>query len=127
MQFLQFVHFRALVSLLTALTLLPGPVRHATHRHGRPRPPQRARPKLPTDYAQWSHVASCESGGWQVLGGAYPDSLGISRANFIAFGGRPLAPGRVSVTDRIMQIRTADRLIENYHTAVPDQYGCAAW
>ncbi|MDE3129826.1 MAG: hypothetical protein KGL16_01630 [Acidobacteriota bacterium] len=82
---------------------------------------------MPSDYPQWSRVASCESGGWQVLGGAFPDSLGISYANFVAFGGRPLPPGPVSTVDRIMQIRVADRLIASYHIAIPDAYGCGAW
>lgn len=83
--------------------------------------------KLPADYAQWSRVAGCESGGWQVLGYSYPDSLGINRTNFIAFGGKPLPPGPVSRADRIMQIQAANRLIAHYHAAIPDLYGCAAW
>lgn len=85
------------------------------------------RPRLPADYAQWSRVAGCESGGWRVLGDAYPDSLGIGRDNFIAFGGRPLPPGPVSRANRIMQIQVADRLIARYGSPIPDQYGCAAW
>ncbi|MGH2873260.1 MAG: hypothetical protein ACRDL5_12460 [Solirubrobacteraceae bacterium] len=82
---------------------------------------------LPADYGAWSRVASCESGGWQVLGYAYPDSLGIDRANWLAFGGTPLPPGGVSRAAESAEIRVADRLTAHYHVAIPDQYGCAAW
>lgn len=82
---------------------------------------------MPRDYAQWSRVAGCEAGGWRVLGYDYPDSLGISRANFLAFGGTPQPPGPVSRASMIMQIHVADRLIARYGVAVPDQSGCAAW
>lgn len=82
---------------------------------------------MPSDYSAWSRVASCESGGWQVLGYAYPDSLGISRANWVAFGGTPMSPGAVSPEARADEIRIADRMIAHYHAAIPDQSGCAAW
>lgn len=85
------------------------------------------RVRLPADYGAWSRVAKCESGGWQVLGYAYPDSLGISRSNWLASGGTPVASGSVSRADRIREIRIADRFVARLHTAVPDQYGCAAW
>ena len=81
----------------------------------------------PHDYPAWSKVASCESGGWQVLGYSYPDSLGITRANYIHFGGRPQPPGHVTLKNRIAQIKVADRLILYYHASIPDQLGCAAW
>lgn len=86
-----------------------------------------AKQHLPRDYQAWSRVAECESGGWRVLGYAYPDSLGITRANYLAFGGRPLPPGRVSLRVRVMEIRVADRLVAHYHIGVPDQEGCSAW
>jgi hypothetical protein len=82
---------------------------------------------MPSDYAAWSRVASCESGGWQVLGYAYPDSLGINRTNWVAFGGTPMAPGPVDTAGRTAEIRVADRLTAQYHVAIPDRYGCAAW
>lgn len=82
---------------------------------------------MPSDYSAWSRVANCESGGWQVLGYAYPDSLGISRANWVAFGGTPMAPGSVSPEARADEIAVADRMTAHYHAAIPDQYGCAAW
>ncbi len=83
--------------------------------------------RLPRDYGAWSRVAHCESGGWTVLGGAYPDSLGISAGNYERFGGVPLPPGPVAPATRILQIRVADRLLASYRAAIPDQYGCSAW
>lgn len=136
---MQFLKLRALVALITAAVAPAGHVaghvtpkpRHAAPRHRHHRHQHQARhhalPKLPRDYAQWSRVAGCETGGWRVLGYDYPDSLGISRANFVAFGGTPQAPGPVSRQGMIMQIHVADRLIARYGTSVPDQYGCAAW
>lgn len=102
------------------------PGHHPHHRVHRPRRHHQFA-RLPADYGAWSHVASCESGGWQVLGYAYPDSLGISRANWAAFGGTPLPPGSVSRAGRATEIRVADRLAAHYHAAIPDQYGCGAW
>lgn len=86
-----------------------------------------AKVRLPRDYGAWSRVAMCESGGWRVLGWAYPDSLGITRTNYLAFGGKPIKPGRVSRREVVAQIRVADRLVRHYGVSIPDQYGCAAW
>ena len=83
--------------------------------------------KPPPDYAAWARVAQCESGGWRVLGAAYPNSLGISAVNWARFGGRPQPVGRVNMTGRIQAIRIADRLIRAYRIPIPDQQGCAAW
>jgi hypothetical protein len=82
---------------------------------------------MPADYSAWSRVASCESGGWRVLGYAYPDSLGIDRANWLAFGGTPLPPGSVPAAGKVAEIRVADRLAARYHVPIPDRYGCGAW
>jgi hypothetical protein len=82
---------------------------------------------MPDDYSAWSRVASCESGGWRVLGYAYPDSLGISRANWLAFGGTPMAPGSVTRAGKVAEISVADRLAARYHVAIPDQDGCGPW
>jgi hypothetical protein len=136
---MQFLKLRALVALITAAVAPAGhTARHVapSHRHAAPRhrhhphhhrARHRALPKLPRDYAQWSRVAGCETGGWRVLGYDYPDSLGINRTNFVAFGGTPLPPGPVSRNALIMQIHVADRLIARYGTSVPDQSGCGAW
>lgn len=124
---MQFLQIRLVVALLWS-TLLPViTAGHAGSRLNHPRAPRRPHLKLPPDYAQWSRVAGCESGGWRVLGEAYPDSLGIDRANFITFGGRPLQPGPVSRANRIMQIDAANKLIAHYHVGIPDRYGCGPW
>lgn len=119
MQFIQ----RALAALITtaSLILLAAPAA------GQAAPRHTHRIRLPWDYHLWSHVADCESGGWVVLGAAYPDSLGITRVNYTAFGGQPLPPGPVSLRERIQQIRVADRLIAHYGASIPDQGHCAAW
>jgi len=123
-----FISIRALLALLTTATLLPvATARQAAQRVHRHRAFVHPHFKLPEDYTQWTRVATCESGGWQVLGGAYPDSLGISRANFVEFGGEPQPPGPASLVNRLMQIRAADRLIAHYHSPIPDQFGCGAW
>ena len=69
-------------------------------------------------YAEWTRVSVCEEGGW--IGYAsygYPDSLGITRANWFQFGGgSDLSPAA--------QIGVAMRLIAFYHAPIPDQHGC---
>jgi hypothetical protein len=68
-------------------------------------------------------VATCEEGGWiGYAGPAYPDSLGISAANWYAFGGSgDLSPAA--------QVGVAQRIEAAGGSAgyVPDQSGCAAW
>lgn len=125
---MQFFKIGALVALIMAAPKLAlhAAVGHAARRHRDPHV-HGGRLNLPADYAAWTRVAGCESGGWQVLGYEYPDSLGIDRTNWLDAGGTPQPPGPVSRTSRIMQIRVADRFIANYHTGIPDQYGCAAW
>jgi hypothetical protein len=73
--------------------------------------------------SEWTRVAVCEEGGWiGYAGPAFPDSLGITAANWDANGGgsdlRPMA-----------QIAVARRLVASLGlgTWVPDQGGCAAW
>jgi hypothetical protein len=62
-------------------------------------------------------VAVCEEGGWIGWSGpAYPDSLGISAANWYANGG-------TSDVSEDAQIMVAERIQQN----PPDQSGCAAW
>jgi hypothetical protein len=97
------------------------------HRSSKRRHHDRRPVKLPRDYKAWSRVAECESGGWHVLGGAYPDPVGITEANYLDFGGKPLPAGSVSRRERVQVIRVADRLIHHYGIAIPDQYGCAGW
>jgi hypothetical protein len=100
--------------------------RHHPTRVGSKHHPAKSRPeKLPADFAAWSKVAVCESGGWVVLGSAYPDSLGITATNFHAFGGQSQPVGATSLAERVAQIRVADRLIHHYGISIPDQAGCA--
>jgi hypothetical protein len=77
----------------------------------------------PTVFAQWSRVALCENGGWlPPRGAAYPDSLGISAANWRAYGGGDdLAPANQI---RVAQAIEAAAGLVGY---VPDQHGCASW
>ncbi len=82
---------------------------------------------MPADYAEWSRVADCESGGWRVEGDAYPDSLGITRTNFVDFGGAPQPVGLATRAEIVAQIHAADRLVAEYHMGIPDQDGCSAW
>ena len=71
---------------------------------------------------RFDRVAMCESGGWRVLGAAYPDSLGINAYNWHAFGGgSDLSPAA--------QVAVAERLLAANGLAgwVPDANGCAPW
>ena len=68
----------------------------------------------------WDKVATCESGGWVVLGSVYPDSLGLTAANYYAFGG-------TSDVSPEAQIAVAERFRAAYGIPIPDQNGCAAW
>jgi hypothetical protein len=100
---------------------------HRRSAHSAPRRAAHRAPKLSSDYAAWSRVATCEEGGWVVAGYNYPDSLGINRTNYERFGGTPMSPGPVTLAERETEIRVADRLVAYYRAAIPDQGGCAAW
>ncbi len=126
------VHQRALAALVTAVCLIQAPAslaaEHAAPQHTvkhAAKPPQPI--KLPPDYAAWSRVAECESGGWKILGTAYPDSLGLTRTNLVDFGGVPEPVGPATRAAIVAQIKVADRLIAHYHVGIPDQEDCAAW
>jgi hypothetical protein len=71
----------------------------------------------PLEYAEWTKVAVCEEGGWiGYAGPEYPDSLGISAANWWGNGGTSdLSPDA--------QILVAERI----QSDPPDQDGCASW
>jgi hypothetical protein len=93
-----------------------------------PVPPPPAPATVPTGpppgaYAAWSRVAVCEEGGWVGASGrAYPDSLGISAANWYANGGG-------ADTSPAAQIAVAQRFVASRGLAgwVPDQHGCGPW
>jgi len=74
-------------------------------------------------FAAWAKVNVCEEGGsWAASGPAYPDGLGISARNWVAYGGGTnLSPAaQISVAQRI----EAAAGMPGY---VPDQGGCANW
>ena len=77
-------------------------------------------PVTPELVAAWSRVATCESGGWVVLGSAYPNSLGITAQNWYQFGG-------TGDTSMRAQILVAERFRAAYGIGIPDQNGCAPW
>jgi hypothetical protein len=71
----------------------------------------------PVLYREWTRVAVCEEGGWVGWSGtAFPDSLGITAANWWSHGG-------TADTSPAAQIRVAERI----QSRVPDQGGCAPW
>ncbi len=73
--------------------------------------------------AAWEQVAMCEEGGdWESDGSAFSGGLGISRANWDAYGGLQYAPEGAEATED-EQIMVAER-IQSYP---PDQDGCSGW
>ncbi len=77
----------------------------------------------PEQRSAWERVAMCEeSGDWAADGGQFSGGLGISRANWIAYGGGEFAPeGAMASEDQ--QIMVAERI----QPTAPDQYGCHGW
>jgi hypothetical protein len=73
--------------------------------------------------AAWEKVAMCEEGGnWNVRGSVYSGGLGISNANWVAYGGTQYASNAADATPE-EQVTVAERIQSN----PPDQYGCASW
>jgi hypothetical protein len=77
----------------------------------------------PEQRAEWSRVAMCEEGGdWASDGSRFSGGLGITRANWAAYGGEEYAPeGAMATEDE--QIMVAERI----QFDPPDQYGCSGW
>jgi hypothetical protein len=77
----------------------------------------------PYQRAAWERVSMCEEGGnWASDGSAFSGGLGISRANWDAFGGLEFAPeGAMATEDQ--QIMVAERI----EPSPPDQYVCEGW
>jgi hypothetical protein len=77
----------------------------------------------PYQRAAWERVAMCEeSGNWAADGSVFSGGLGISRANWAAFGGYAFASeGAMATEDE--QILVAERI----QSSPPDQGGCAGW
>ena len=71
----------------------------------------------------WQQVADCEEGGdWSFNGPIFDGGLGISRANWIAYGGEQFAP-EASMASEDQQIMVAERI----QAEPPDQDGCRGW
>jgi hypothetical protein len=77
----------------------------------------------PAERAAWERVAVCEEGGnWGADNGSFSGGLGITRTNWIAYGGGAYAPeGAMATEDE--QIMVAERI----QSTAPDQYGCHGW
>ena len=77
----------------------------------------------PAERAAWERVAVCEEGGnWAANNGSFSGGLGITRTNWIAYGGGAYAPeGAMATEDE--QIMVAERI----QSTAPDQYGCHGW
>ena len=77
----------------------------------------------PSERAAWERVAVCEEGGdWRADNGRFSGGLGITRTNWIAYGGGAYAPeGAMATEDE--QIMVAERI----QSSAPDQYGCHGW
>jgi len=77
----------------------------------------------PEQRAAWERVAMCEEGGnWAADGGRFSGGLGITRTNWIAYGGGQYASSGAQATED-QQIMVAERI----QSSPPDQYGCGSW
>jgi CBS domain-containing protein len=77
----------------------------------------------PEQRAAWERVAMCEEGGnWTTDGGRFSGGLGISRANWDAYGGTQYAAEGAEATPD-QQIMVAERI----QSSPPDQDGCHGW
>ena len=77
----------------------------------------------PAERIEWTRVAVCEEGGdWQANGPLYSGGLGISRSNWVAYGGLEFAQDGAQATPD-QQIMVAERIQQD----PPDQGSCAAW
>ena len=71
----------------------------------------------------WGRVADCEEGGdWSFDGPVFDGGLGISRANWVAYGGEQFAP-EAAMASEDQQIMVAERI----QAEPPDQDGCSGW
>ena len=77
----------------------------------------------PDQRAAWEQVAMCEEGGdWSSDGWSFSGGLGISRANWDAYGGLEFAPEGADASED-QQIMVAERI----QPSPPDQSGCSGW
>jgi hypothetical protein len=91
-----------------------------------PPPPEPVGPVdtvTPDQRAAWEQVAMCEEGGdWSSDGPSFSGGLGISRANWDAYGGLDFAPEGAEASED-QQIMVAERI----QPSPPDQGGCSGW
>ncbi|MBV8461909.1 MAG: transglycosylase family protein [Acidimicrobiales bacterium] len=88
-----------------------------------PPPPAPVDTVTPYQRAAWERVALCEEGGdWQVNGPRFSGGLGITRSNWIAYGGTAFASEAAAATED-EQIMVAERI----QSVPPDQHGCRGW
>ena len=119
-----------LVDLIAAPSVAPHPPTPAVA----PAPPAAAAPApappagpvdtvTPEQRAEWTRVAMCEEGGdWSSDGSRFSGGLGITRTNWVAYGGEQYAPeGAMATEDE--QIMVAERI----QFDPPDQDGCSGW
>ena len=77
----------------------------------------------PDQRAAWEQVAMCEEGGdWSSDGSSFSGGLGITRANWDAYGGLEFAPEGAEASED-QQIMVAERI----QPTPPDQGGCRGW
>ncbi len=97
---------------------------------GSPSPPPVAAPAGPpadpvteAERSAWQRVAMCEEGGdWHASSSRFSGGLGITRANWDAYGGRQFAP-EAALASEDQQIMVAERI----QPTAPDQAGCHGW
>lgn len=82
----------------------------------------------PAEFRAWDKVHNCEEpSSWHVRGGPYPGGLGISKANWIAYGGLRFAKTGAGATPD-EQIIVGEHILRANHAPMPDQNGtCATW
>lgn len=91
--------------------------------------PAPATPPLPTppDMAGWALVAQCETGGdWSMRGPLYSGGLGMTNANWVAYGGLAFAPTAGSATPA-EQVTVAERVETPAPFADTPAGGCQGW
>jgi resuscitation-promoting factor RpfA len=113
----------AAIAALVATPAKPGVLPVATPAPAAPVPSGPVDTVTPYEREAWEQVAMCEEGGnWQSDGSTFSGGLGISRANWDAYGGLQYAPEGAEATED-EQIMVAER-IQSYP---PDQDGCSGW
>jgi Transglycosylase-like domain len=80
-------------------------------------------PVTPGQREAWEQVALCEEGGdWYADGPEFSGGLGITRANWDAYGGLAFAREGAEATED-QQIQIAERI----EPSPPDEDGCRGW